>query len=156
EVLHAMTSRHGDGDAPFVELNCAAVPGSLLESQLFGHEPSAAPDVRAARRGLLELAAGGTLFLDEIVELPPRAQAKVVRFLQGAGFRRLGGQRVITVALRVVAATTVDCAVAVAAGRLREDLYHRLMEFAIQIPPLSSRTEDIPDLARRFMAFFAE
>jgi len=107
------------------------------------------------RRGLIEMAAGGTLFLDEITELPPRSQAKLLKFLDTMRFRRLGGEREIAVDLRVVAATNQDVNEAVAASRFREDLYHRLAVFWLTIPPLAARREDIPDLALAFAGFFA-
>jgi DNA-binding NtrC family response regulator len=155
ELLHDLT--HGANvDAPFVDLNCAALPDDLVESELFGHEKGAFTDARTARRGLIELAHGGTLFLDEVAELPLRAQAKLLKFLDSMRFRRLGGQREIAVSLRVVAATNQDAEAMVQSARLREDLYHRLAVFVIDIPALSERREDIPALARGFAAFFSE
>ena len=155
ELLHELT--YGSSiDAPFVDLNCAALPDELVESELFGHEKGAFTDARVARRGLIELANEGTLFLDEVAELPLRAQAKLLKFLDSMRFRRLGGAREISVSLRVVAATNQDAEAMVEAGRLREDLYHRLAVFVVEIPPLSQRREDIPSLARGFVAFFAE
>src|SRR5437867_7022082 len=155
EMLHALTWSRLDADAPFVEVNCAALPEDLVESELFGHEKGAFTDARTMRRGLIELAAGGTLFLDEITELPPRSQAKLLKFLDAMRFRRLGGEREIAVDLRVVAATNQDVNEAVAASRFREDLYHRLAVFWLTIPPLPARREDIPDLALAFAGFFA-
>jgi two-component system, NtrC family, response regulator AtoC len=155
ELLHQETHR-GDPDAPFVDLNCAALPEELVESELFGYEKGAFTDARAARRGLIEMADGGTLFLDEVAELPLRSQAKLLKFLDSTRLRRLGGQREIAVSLRVVAATNQDAEALVASGRLREDLYHRLAVFVVEIPPLRDRREDIPPLAREFAAFFAE
>ena len=156
ELLHALTYGAGSAEAPFVEVNCAALPDDLVESELFGHEKGAFTDARTARRGLTELAAGGTLFLDEIAELPLRSQAKLLKFLDTMRFRRLGGQREITVELRVVAATNQDPEAFVRAGRFREDLYHRLAVFDVTIPPLASRREDIPELASGFVRFFAK
>ncbi len=155
EMLHAMTSAPGDSDAPFVELGCAAFADNLVESELFGHEKGAFRDARNSRRGLIEIAAGGTLFLDEVVALPQRSQASLVQFLDRGRFRRLGGPREIAVDLRIVAATKQDIDAAVADGRLRADLYHRLTVFMIRIPPLSSRPQDVLELARSFVAFFA-
>jgi two-component system response regulator AtoC len=155
ELLHELT-HGGSVDAPFVDLNCAALPDELVESELFGHEKGAFTDARTARRGLIELANGGTLFLDEVAELPLRAQAKLLKFLDSMRFRRLGGHREIAVSLRVVAATNQDALAMVQAGRLREDLYHRLAVFVIEIPPLVERRDDIPALARGFAAFFSE
>jgi two-component system, NtrC family, response regulator AtoC len=155
EQLHYLTWNEIDKDAPFVEINCAAVPEHLVESELFGHEKGAFTDARTTRRGLIEMAAGGTLFLDEIAELPLLAQAKLLKFLDSMRFRRLGGQREISVELRVVAATNQDLAERVGSGRFRPDLYHRLAVFLIRIPPLSERPEDLPELARGFVRFFA-
>ena len=155
EMVHELT-HDGSVDAPFVDLNCAALPDELVESELFGHEKGAFTDARTARRGLIELANGGTLFLDEVAELPLRAQAKLLKFLDSMRFRRLGGHREIAVSLRIVAATNQDAEAMVQAGRLREDLYHRLAVFVVEIPPLAERREDIPALARGFAAFFSE
>jgi two-component system, NtrC family, response regulator AtoC len=153
ETLHALTWR--DADAPFVEVNCAALPDDLVESELFGHEKGAFTDARSTRRGLVEVADGGTLFLDEITEMPLRSQAKLLKFMDTMRFRRLGGQRELAVELRVVAATNQDVEALVAAGRFREDLYHRLAVFVVTLPPLAARPGDVPDLARTFVSFFA-
>jgi two-component system response regulator AtoC len=155
ELLHALTWLETDPNAPFLEVNCAALPNELVESELFGHEKGAFTDARSMRRGLIEMAAGGTLFLDEITELPPRSQAKLLKFLDSMRFRRLGGEREIAVELRVVAASNQDLREAVMSGRFREDLYHRLAVFWLSIPPLHARREDIPELARAFVSFFA-
>jgi two-component system response regulator AtoC len=155
ETLHQLTWYRTDPDAPFVEVNCAALPDDLVESELFGHEKGAFTDAKGTRRGLIEMATGGTLFLDEVTELPLRSQAKLLKFLDSMRFRRLGGQREIAVELRIVAATNQDIEAAVKAGRFREDLYHRLAVFVIEIPALRERREDIPDLARNFAEFFA-
>ncbi|PYS95303.1 MAG: sigma-54-dependent Fis family transcriptional regulator, partial [Acidobacteria bacterium] len=155
ELLHALTWSRSDPNAPFLEVNCAALPDELVESELFGHEKGAFTDARTMRRGLIEMAAGGTLFLDEITELPQRSQVKLLKFLDSMRFRRLGGEREIAVDLRVVAATNQDVKALVAAGRFREDLYHRLGVFWLTLPPLASRREDIPDLALAFVRFFA-
>ncbi len=155
ELLHSLTWSRGDPNAPFLEINCAALPDDLVESELFGHEKGAFTDARTMRRGLIEMAAGGTLFLDEITELPQRSQAKLLKFLDTMRFRRVGGEREIAVDLRVVAATNQDVKEAVAAGRFREDLYHRLAVFWLTIPPLQERREDIQDLALSFARFFA-
>jgi len=155
ETLHFLTWDRVDRDAPFVEVNCAALPEDLVESELFGHEKGAFTDARTTRRGLIEMAGGGTLFLDEVTELPVRAQAKLLKFLDAMRFRRLGGQREITVELRVVAATNQDAAALVRSGRFREDLYHRLAVYVVEIPPLAARREDIPGLAKGFVHFFS-
>jgi DNA-binding NtrC family response regulator len=154
EQLHSLT--YGDRDAPFVEVNCAALPDDLVESELFGHEKGAFTDARSTRRGLIEMAAGGTLFLDEITELPLRSQAKLLKFLDTMRFRRLGGQREMNLELRVVAATNQSLEELVHAGRFREDLYHRMAVFLVSIPPLAARPEDIPELATGFVRFFAD
>jgi two-component system response regulator AtoC len=155
ELLHDLTWNETDSEAPFVELNCAALPEPLVESELFGHEKGAFTDARSTRRGLIELAAGGTLFLDEVTELPLHSQAKLLKFLDSMRFRRLGGTREIEVELRVVGATNQDVRAAVEKGRLRADLYHRLAVFLVHIPPLRERVADVPDLARSFVSFFA-
>src|SRR5256712_7224087 len=155
ELLHALTWTRDDPNAPFLEVNCAALPDDLVESELFGHEKGAFTDARSMRRGLIEMAAGGTLFLDEITELPPRSQAKLLKFLDTMRFRRLGGEREIAVDLRVVAATNQDVNEAVSASRFREDLYHRLAAFWPTIPPLAARREELPDLPLAFAGFFA-
>ena len=155
ELLHRMTFPTGTGDgAPFVEVNCAALPAHLVESELFGHERGAFTDARVMRRGLIEVADGGTLFLDEITELPEPSQAKLLKLLDSMRFRRLGGQREIEVSLRIVAATSRDPRT-LADSHLREDLYHRLAVFLVDIPPLAERREDIAELARGFMSYFA-
>jgi two-component system response regulator AtoC len=155
ESLHAMTCEGGDEHAPFVEVNCAALPDTLVESELFGHEKGAFTDAKTPHRGLIEMADGGTLFLDEITELPLRSQAKLLKFLDGMRFRRLGGSRELSVQLRVVAATNHDVLACVRSGQLREDLYHRLAVFELRVPSLSERREDIPELALAFVSFFA-
>src|SRR5438093_9296059 len=155
ELLHGLTWSHADPNAPFLEVNCAALPDDLVESELFGHEKGAFTDARSTRRGLIEMAAGGTLFLDEITELPQRSQAKLLKLLDSMRFRRLGGTRDFAVELRVVAATNQDAEALVKAGRFREDLYHRLAVFLVTIPPLAARREDIPDLALASAGFFA-
>jgi two-component system response regulator AtoC len=156
EQLHSLTYAAIDRDAPFVEVNCAALPDDLVESELFGHEKGAFTDARSTRRGLIEMASGGTLFLDEITEMPLRSQAKLLKFLDTMRFRRLGGQREIALELRVVAATNQSLEALIQAGRFREDLYHRLAVFLVTIPALASRPEDIPDLAEAFVRFFAD
>ncbi len=155
ELLHARSFAGATSEPPFVEVNCAALPEQLLESELFGHEKGAFTDAKSTRRGLIEMADGGTLFLDEVTELPLRSQAKLLKFIDGMRFRRLGGTREITVALRVVAATNRDVVEAVRRGAFRDDLYHRLSVFSIAIPSLAERREDIPALAAAFVRFFA-
>jgi two-component system, NtrC family, response regulator AtoC len=154
ELLHRMTYQDAD-TAPFVEVNCAALPAELVESELFGHEKGAFTDARATRRGLVEMANGGTLFLDEVIELPERSQAKLLKFLDAMRFRRVGGEREISVELRVVAATNQDIVALVESGRLRVDLWHRLSVFTLELPPLCRRREDIPRLVEHFIRFYA-
>jgi two-component system, NtrC family, response regulator AtoC len=154
ELLHRLTCA-GKEDAPFVDVNCAALPDNLVESELFGHERGAFTDAKATHRGLIEMANGGTLFLDEITELPEGSQAKLLKFLDSMKLRRLGGQREIEVELRVIAATNRDPREIVASGGLREDLYHRLAVFRVNVPPLRERREDIPLLAQSFVDFFS-
>ncbi len=148
-ALHAGSRRK---DAPFVKLNCAAVPAELIESELFGHERGAFTGAVAARRGRFEQADGGTLFLDEVGDMPPSMQAKVLRVLQEGEFERVGGQQTLRCDVRVVAATNKDLPAEVKAGRFREDLYYRLNVVPIHAPPLRDRREDVPELAARFLA----
>jgi transcriptional regulator with PAS, ATPase and Fis domain len=139
---------------PFVPLNCAAIPDTLLESELFGHEKGAFTGAIARRQGCFELANRGTLFLDEISEMTPTTQAKLLRVLQERSFRPLGGQREQSVDIRVIAATNTDPPEAVRQGKLREDLYYRLNVFAIRLPPLRERKDDLPMLIQAFIKEF--
>jgi two-component system, NtrC family, response regulator AtoC len=148
--LHALT--FGAESAPFIHVNCAALPEHTVESELFGHERGAFTDARTARRGLVELAHGGTLFLDEVGELPPGLQAKLLTYLDSGRFRRLGGSVEHTSSARVVAATNRDLQAQMAAGRFREDLWFRLSVFRMDIPPLRERREDILPLAQGLVA----
>jgi DNA-binding NtrC family response regulator len=132
---------------PFVEVNCSALPESLAESELFGHERGAFTDARTARIGLFEAANGGTLFLDELPSLSPALQAKLLKVIEENRFRRLGGTRELTVDTRLIAATNSDLKQQVAAGKFREDLYHRLDLYRLAIPPLRARGDDIARLA---------
>jgi DNA-binding NtrC family response regulator len=153
DLIHRRTPGRGGG--PFVEINCAAMPESLLESELFGHERGAFTDAKGTKRGLFEEADGGTLLLDEVGEMPMATQAKLLKVLEEMTFRRLGGTRDLSVSVRVVAATNKDLAVEVQRGAFRLDLYHRLDVFHIRVPPLRDRREDIPALAAHFLARFA-
>ena len=135
-------------------LNCAAIPDTLLESELFGHEKGAFTGAIARRQGCFELANRGTLFLDEIAEMTPTTQAKLLRVLQERTFRPLGGMREQSVDIRVIAATNVEPLEAVRQGKLREDLFYRLNVFAIRLPPLRDRKDDIPLLAQAFIKEF--
>jgi two-component system nitrogen regulation response regulator NtrX len=138
----------------FVEVNCAAIPDTLIESELFGHEKGAFTDAVAGRKGRFELASGGTLFLDEIGDMSPQAQSKVLRAIQDMKIERVGGEKTIEVNVRLIAATNKDLQAEVRAGRFREDLYFRLNVIPIVIPPLRERTEDIPLLVSHFLKSF--
>jgi two-component system, NtrC family, response regulator AtoC len=137
---------------PLVEVNCPALPDTLAESELFGHERGAFTDARVARMGLFEAAHGGTLFLDELPSLSPALQAKVLKAIEDHRIRRLGGTREIPVDVRVIAATNRDLKQLVSAGQFREDLFHRLDLYRIQIPPLRARHEDVLKLAEMLTA----
>ena len=142
-------------EAPFVDVNCAAIPDQLLESELFGHEKGAFTDASAAKPGLFELADGGTLFLDEIGHLPLSLQGKLLRALEERVVRRIGGTQAIPVDVRIIAATHVDLASASKRGEFRQDLYHRLNVVPIELPPLRNRRNDIIPIARHFLQRFA-
>jgi DNA-binding NtrC family response regulator len=150
-ALHALSPR---ADGPFVAINCAAIPETLLETELFGHEKGAFTGAAARKPGKFELAHRGTLFLDEIGDLPLPLQAKILRALEEKRFERVGGTLPLQVDVRVVAATNRNLKAAVAARQYREDLYFRLSVFPIVIPPLRERTDDIPTLARYFIDRF--
>jgi DNA-binding NtrC family response regulator len=139
------------GEEPFVAVNCAAIPASLMESELFGHERGAFTDARSRKRGLLELAGEGTLLLDEIGDLPLDLQPKLLRALEERRVRRLGGVEEIEVRCRMMAATNESLEDAVAEGGFREDLFYRLNVFRIRVPPLRERADDIELLARHFL-----
>jgi DNA-binding NtrC family response regulator len=141
--------------APFVELNCAALPAPLLESELFGHERGAFTDAKTAKPGLFEVAEGGTLFLDEVDHLAPELQGKLLRGLEQKSVRRLGATASRTVNVRIIAATNTDLVAAVQAGRFREDLYYRLNVVTLELPPLRARGDDVLLLAERFLERFA-
>ena len=147
--IHAKGKR---SDRPFIEVNCAAIPDTLLESELFGHEKGAFTDAVARRVGRFEAADGGTLFLDEVADLSLPAQAKVLRVLQEMRFERLGGEKTVAVDVRVIAATNKDIRAEIAAGRFREDLYFRLAVVPIHMPALRERQVDVPELCRFFLA----
>jgi transcriptional regulator with GAF, ATPase, and Fis domain len=150
-ALHVLSPR---AEGPFVAINCAAIPETLLETELFGHERGAFTGASARKPGKFELAHRGTLFLDEIGDLPLTLQAKILRALEEKRFERVGGTVPLQVDVRVVAATNRNLKAAVAARQYREDLYFRLSVFPITIPPLRERAEDIPLLARYFIDRF--
>jgi two-component system response regulator HydG len=152
-ALHAGSPRQG---RPLVKVNCAALPETLLESELFGYEKGAFTGAVARKAGRFELAHGGTLFLDEIGELSAPTQAKLLRVLQDGEFERVGGTQSLRVDVRVVAATNADVAALVREKRFREDLFYRLNVITVQIPPLRERREDIPLLAQHFLRRFAQ
>ena len=151
-LIHRMSARH---DQPFVEINCAAIPSELLESELFGHEKGAFTDARAQKLGLMELANGGTLFLEEICEMAPMLQVKLLRVLERRTFKRVGGMKDISVNLRIISATNQDLEKMVKQGSFREDLYYRLKVVPLFVPPLRERREDILPLSQLFMDRFA-
>ena len=136
---------------PLIDINCAALPEHLVESELFGYEKGAFSGADSSKPGLFELADKSTIFLDEIGELQPQIQVKLLRVLDGAPYYRLGGNRKITVSVRVAAATNQDLETAVKEGRFRKDLFHRLSQFQLRVPPLRERLEDIVALARHFL-----
>ena len=150
-LIHRMSARH---DKPFVEINCAAIPRELLESELFGHEKGAFTDARTQKLGLMELANNGTLFLDEIGEMSPMLQVKLLRVLERRTFKRVGGTKDISVNLRIISATNQDLERMVSEGQFREDLYYRLKVVPLYVPPLRDRHEDVIPLARLFMDRF--
>jgi DNA-binding NtrC family response regulator len=149
KAIHYNSSRR---DRPFVALNCAALPETLIESELFGHEKGSFTDATARRVGQFELANNGTLFLDEIGDLSPITQAKLLRVLQEREFARIGGVQPIKVDVRIVAATNKNLDELVRKGQFREDLYYRINVIALYLPPLRERGEDVPLLAKHFLA----
>jgi DNA-binding NtrC family response regulator len=151
QTIHEISPR---ATFPFVAINCAAIPETLLESEIFGHEKGAFTGATDRRTGVFELAHRGTLFLDEIAEMMPATQVKLLRVLQERTFRRLGGRQEISVDVRVIAATNVVPQDAVNSGKLREDLFYRLNVFALDLPPLRERREDIPLLVQSFLNEF--
>jgi two-component system, NtrC family, response regulator len=154
-VAKAIHNRSPRKDGPFVAINCSAIPETLLESELFGHEKGSFTGAHVQRKGRIESAAGGTLFLDEIGELPPLLQVKLLRFLQEQTIERVGGRQEIQVDTRVVAATNVDLKKAIAENRFREDLFYRLAVIVINLPALRDRENDIRLVAQEFLRRFA-
>ena len=147
--IHAKSHRN---QAPIIEVNCAAIPSELIESELFGHEKGSFTGAHKNRTGKFEQASGGTIFLDEIGDMSLKAQAKVLRALQESRITRVGGDKEIKVDVRVIAATNKDLRREISNGRFREDLYHRLAVIIIDVPPLNDRREDIPALVAHFIA----
>jgi transcriptional regulator with PAS, ATPase and Fis domain len=148
-ALHHYSMR---SQKPWVDLSCAALPEHLLESELFGYDKGAFSGADSTKPGLFEMAHQGTIFLDEIGELDPKMQVKLLRVLDGVPYYRLGGVKKISVDVRVVAATNQELEIAVAEGRFRNDLYHRLSQITLRVPPLRKRREDVAPLARYFLA----
>jgi two-component system response regulator HydG len=152
-LLHDLSPR---ARGPFVPINCAAIPETILESELFGYERGAFTGAVGRKEGRFERAHGGTLFLDEVGEMVPGLQVKLLRFLQDGVIERLGGTQPIQVDVRIVAASNKDLSAEVKAGRFREDLFYRLDVVAVRLPPLRERREDVPLLAQAFLRRFAE
>src|SRR3984893_16384873 len=148
-AIHHYSNR---SQKPWVDLNCGALPEHLIESELFGYERGAFSGADSTKQGLFELAHQGTIFLDEIGELDPRMQVKLLLVLDGTPYYRLGGVRKVTADVRVVVATNQNLEKAAAEGRFRRDLYHRLSQFTLRVPPLRERPEDIVPLAQYFLA----
>jgi two-component system response regulator AtoC len=148
-LIHRLSSR---SDGPFVAVNIAGLPESLLESELFGHERGAFTGADRRKPGMFEVASGGTLFLDEIGEMPLHLQVKILRVLQERRLQHLGGTEAIPIDARIMAATNRDLAAAVCEGRFRDDLYYRLNVIHLEVPPLRDRTEDIPLIAGQLLA----
>ncbi len=150
-------SRHGEGSisTPFIGINCAALPETLIESELFGHEKGAFTDAKAEQKGVFEMAHGGSILLDEIGETNPSLQSKLLRVLEERIIRRVGGTREIPIDATVFATTNRDLVAAVAKDEFRKDLFYRLNAFSLRVPPLRERPEDVPVLARHFLARFS-
>ncbi|PLY06127.1 MAG: Fis family transcriptional regulator [Desulfuromonas sp.] len=150
-AIHQQSTRAGK---PFIEVNCAAIPEELIESELFGHEKGAFTGATAARKGKFDLANGGSLFLDEIGDMSLKTQAKILRILQEHKFERVGGNKTIEVDVRVIAATNKDLKEEIKVGNFREDLFFRLNVLPFSVPPLRQRKEDIPRLCEHFLQYF--
>jgi len=148
QTIH-MSSSVADG--PFLAINCGAIPGELIESELFGHERGSFSGAERMHRGVFERASGGTLFLDEITEMPASAQVKLLRVLETGQFQRVGGEKDVSATVRIVAASNRDPAEAIDSGTLRHDLYYRIAQFSLWLPPLKDRGDDIVGLARIFL-----
>jgi two-component system response regulator HydG len=155
-VAHAIHHRSPRRDKPFVVINCSAYPATLLQSELFGHEKGAFTGAIRRKSGRFEQAHGGTVFLDEIGEVPLSFQIKLLRVLQDQKFERLGGEKTLTVDVRILAASNKDLLQGVKKGEFREDLYYRINVIPIHLPPLRKRRNDIPLLARHFLSRFSK
>jgi len=156
ELIARAIYQHGPrAKAPFIAINCGAIPENLIESELFGHERGAFTGAEQRRIGRFEQANKGTLFLDEIGDLPPPTQVKLLRILQQQSFQRVGGSETISVDVRIIAATHHDLEAAIREGKFREDLFHRLNVVTILLPPLRGRREDIPPLVQHFLRKYA-
>jgi two-component system nitrogen regulation response regulator NtrX len=153
QAIHRQSRR---AEARFVQINCAAIPEELIESELFGHERGAFTGASSRREGKFELADGGTLLLDEIGDMSLNVQAKVLRVLETGSFERVGGSKTLSVDARILAATNQDLEEAVAAGTFRQDLFFRLNVIPVNVPPLRERLDDVPDLVRHFMRLYCE
>jgi len=151
-AIHRISKR---ADGPFIEVNCAAIPQELIESELFGHEKGSFTGATGMKRGKFELAHGGTIFLDEIADMSLATQAKVLRVLEGQEFQRVGGARMLKTDMRVVAASNKNLADEIRKGSFREDLYYRLNVIPLEVPPLRDRSDDIPRLVRHFLQEFS-
>jgi len=152
-TIHQLSQRASE---PLIVVNCAAIPEELIESELFGHEKGAFPGATMKKRGKFELANNGTIFLDEIGDMSLRTQSKILRVLQEQKFNRVGGSRTLDVDVRVIAATNKDLELEIENGNFRQDLYYRLNVVPIEVPPLRSRAEDIPQLVEIFLSGFAK
>jgi len=150
-TIHQMSHR---ADKPLIDVNCAAIPDELIESELFGHEKGAFTGATTKKRGKFEIANGGTIFLDEIGDMSLKTQAKILRILQEQKFERVGGTRTLTVDVRVIAASNKDLEEEIEKGTFRDDLYYRLNVIPIEVPPLRNRTDDIPLLVQTFLKGF--
>ncbi len=154
-VARSIHRQSGRSDKPFIEVNCAAIPEELIESELFGHEKGAFTGATEKKRGKFDLANKGTIFLDEVADMSLKAQAKILRILQEKKFERVGGTRIIDTDVRVLAATNKNLEYEMEKGRFRQDLYYRLNVIPLEIPPLRDRIEDVPLLADHFIREFS-
>ncbi len=156
EVVARFIHEHSKrADQPFVAINCAAIPDELLESELFGHEEGAFTGATQRRIGVLEYANGGSIFMDEIGDMPPHLQVKLLRFLQEGEIKRVGGNKTIKVAPRIIAATNINLEQALAERKMREDFYYRIAVITLTIPPLRERPEDVQLLAQHYVEYFS-